>query len=54
MSKLVVGFEAKKAALKSKFTEEFEQYLKKQSLKTTFNGMDLDNFNWSKKILGWH
>ena len=27
MSKLVVGFQAKKAALKSKFTEEFEQYL---------------------------
>ena len=54
MSKLVVGFEAKKTALKSKFTEEFEQYLKKQSLKTTFNGMDLDNFNWSKKILALH
>ena len=54
MSKLVLDFKAEKPQMKSKFTEEFEQYLKKQCIKTTFNGLDLDNFTWSKKILGWH
>ena len=36
----------------SKFTEEFERYLKKQSLKTTFNGCDIETFSWYKKMLG--
>ena len=36
----------------SKFTEEFEKYLKKQSLKTTFNGCDIETFSWYKKMLG--
>lgn len=36
----------------SKFTEEFEKYLKKQSLKTTFNGTDIETFSWYKKALG--
>ncbi len=38
--------------ISSKFTEEFEKYLKKQSLKTTFNGCDIETFSWYKKMLG--
>lgn len=36
----------------SKFTEEFEKYLKKQSLKATFNGCDIETFSWYKEMLG--
>ena len=39
-------------SITSKFTEEFEKYLKKQSLKTTFNGCDIETFSWYKKALG--
>ena len=38
--------------IKSKFTDEFEQYLKKQCMKTTFNGVELETFTWYKKVLG--
>ena len=37
---------------KSKFNDEFETYLKKQCLKTTFNGLELETFSWYKKMLG--
>ena len=37
---------------KSKFNDEFENYLKKQCLKTTFNGVELETFSWYKKVLG--
>jgi len=36
----------------SKFTDEFDSYLKRQCLKTTFNGVELETFNWYKKMLG--
>ena len=36
----------------SRFTEEFEKYLKKQALKATFNGCDIETFSWYKKALG--
>lgn len=39
-------------SITSKFTDEFEKYLKKQSLKTTFNGCDIEAFSWYKKALG--
>lgn len=39
-------------SITSKFTEEFEKYLKKQSLKTTFNGCEIETFNWYKTMLG--
>jgi hypothetical protein len=38
--------------VKSKFNDEFETYLKKQCLKTTFNGAELETFSWYKKVLG--
>ena len=40
------------SALKTKFNEEFQRYLKKQCLKTTFNGLELETFSWYKKVLG--
>ena len=39
-------------ALKTKFNDEFQSYLKKQCLKTTFNGLELETFSWYKKVLG--
>ncbi len=41
-----------KNSITSKFTEEFEKYLKMQSLKATFNGCDIETFSWYKKMLG--
>jgi len=38
--------------IKSKFNDEFEKYLKKQCMKTTFNGVELETFSWYKKVLG--
>ncbi len=42
----------KKESAKSKFDVEFQSYLKKQCLKTTFNGLELETFSWYKKMLG--
>lgn len=36
----------------SKFDSEFDNYLKKQCLKTTFNGLEIETFSWYKKVLG--
>ena len=38
--------------VKSKFVDEFENYLKSQCAKTTFNGTELESFSWYKKVLG--
>lgn len=40
------------SSIKSKFNDEFQNYLKKQCLKTTFNGLELETFSWYKKVLG--
>ena len=37
---------------KSKFNDEFENYLENQCLKTTFNGIEVETFSWYKKVLG--
>lgn len=37
---------------KSKFNDEFDNYLKRQCLKTTFNGLEIETFSWYKKVLG--
>lgn len=42
----------KEKTTKSKFNDEFENYLKTQCLKTTFNGIELETFSWYKKVLG--
>ena len=41
-----------KTNVASQFTEEFEKYLEKQSLKATFNGCDIETFSWYQKALG--
>lgn len=33
-------------------SDEFESYLKRQQLKTTFNGLEIETFSWYKKVLG--
>ena len=37
---------------KTRFNDEFENYLKKQCIKTTFNGSELETFSWYRKVLG--
>lgn len=37
---------------KNKVSDEFESYLKRQCLKTTFNGLEIETFSWYKKVLG--
>ena len=37
--------------VKSAFSDEFENYLKKQ-VKTTFNGYEIQSFSWYRKALG--
>lgn len=37
---------------RSKFNDEFDSYLKRQCLKTTFNGLEIETFSWYKKVLG--
>ena len=44
--------EKSQTSIKSKFNDEFQHYLKKQCLKTTFNGLELETFSWYKKVLG--
>ena len=51
MSTLVEKLKVK-PSIKSKFDGEFQHYLKKQCLKTTFNGLELETFSWYKKMLG--
>lgn len=41
-----------KTTKSSKFDSEFDSYLKKQCLKTTFNGLEIETFSWYKKVLG--
>lgn len=41
-----------KSPVKSKFNDEFQNYLEQQCLKTTFNGVELEKFSWYKKVLG--
>lgn len=42
----------KQEKVKSKFNDEFDSYLKRQCLKTTFNGLEIETFSWYKKVLG--
>ena len=38
--------------VKSAFSDEFENYLKKQQVKTTFNCYEIQSFSWYRKALG--
>lgn len=48
----ILTSQAAKKEVRSKFNDEFEKYLKRQCLKTTFNGLELETFSWYKKMLG--
>ena len=37
---------------KETMNEDFDSYLKRQQLKTTFNGLEIETFSWYKKVLG--
>ena len=41
-----------KSAKKQDLSDEFEEYIKKQRLSTTFNGMEVAGFSSYKKLLG--
>ncbi len=41
-----------KTTVKSTFNDEFESYLRRQQVKTTFNGSEVESFSWYKKALG--
>ena len=47
----VASIKTKKES-KSSLNDEFETYLKKQQVKTTFNGNSIEPFSWYKKSLG--
>lgn len=32
--------------------DEFDNYIKRQRVKTTFNGLEVEKFSWYKKVLG--
>lgn len=49
---ILVTDASKTVQKKSKFNDEFENYLKKQYVKTTFNGLELETFTWYRKVLG--
>lgn len=36
----------------TKPSDEFEKYLKRQCMKTTFNGLHVENFGWYQKMFG--
>lgn len=42
----------KKKTNNPKINEEFEKYLTEQRTSTTFNGTEVAEFSWYKKILG--
>lgn len=52
MVSLATSTNTKEQKVKSKFNDEFESYLQKQCLKTTFNGLEIETFSWYKKVLG--
>jgi hypothetical protein len=42
----------KKEVLQKSKKDDFEKYLNQQCLKTTFNGIEVAEFSWYKKVLG--
>ncbi len=52
MVSLATSSNVKEKNSKLKFNDEFDSYLKKQCLKTTFNGLEIETFSWYKKVLG--
>lgn len=38
--------------LKCRYKDDFNKYLKRQCVKTTFNGLEIESFSWYRKVLG--
>ena len=49
---VLVSKTKKEKRTKSKFNDEFENYLRNQCLKTAFNGIEVETFSWYRKVLG--
>ena len=43
---------ASKPKVSSRVSEEFDNYLIEQRIKTTFNGIEVAAFSWYKRLLG--
>jgi len=52
MVSLSTNIKEEKKSKSSRFDSEFDSYLQKQCLKTTFNGLEIETFSWYKKVLG--
>lgn len=52
MVSLATSTNTKEQKVKPRFNDEFDSYLKKQCLQTTFNGLEIETFSWYKKVLG--
>lgn len=52
MVSLATTTNTKEKKVKASFNDEFDNYLKRQCLKTTFNGLEIETFSWYKKVLG--
>lgn len=52
MVSLATTTNTKEQKVKANFNDEFDNYLKRQCLKTTFNGLEIETFSWYKKVLG--
>lgn len=48
----LIDRKVEKKALKLIKGDEFQKYLSEQCLKTTFNGIEVAEFSWYKKLLG--
>jgi len=44
--------EAQSTIIKEESNDDFDDYLKRQQVKTTFNGLEIETFSWYKKVLG--
>lgn len=38
--------------LKCQYQDDFNKYLKRQCVRTTFNGLEIESFSWYRKVLG--
>ena len=41
-----------RSQLKCQYQEDFNKYLKRQCVRTTFNGLEIESFSWYCKVLG--
>ena len=47
----MASVESKNANFSQEQSDEFDEYLKTQCLKTTFNGLEIESFAWFTKMI---